>query len=370
MTDNVPVLYLMDHANLGGVQTCLVNLLKATGDPQVEPHIAALYGPGPMSARFEAIGHPLINLGEHKKDSAIPRALRRVIREKGIRIVHAYGVPSCALCEILRGWLGIEELVVHVQSTYRTHHSRPWQNLVEPLLYRRADTLVACSQTVLNPIHRAIPSKVIYNGVDYESLQVAPPEETRRSLRAEFGISPGDFLIGTTGRIFPGKDPLTLCRAAKRLAGEGKNAKVLFLGTGPMADEVRDFAKVAGLSDRIILAGYQSNVKDWLYTLDAFAFPTLHEGLPMALMEAMAVGLPCVVSDFPSATEVVTPGRDALQFKRGDDAELAKLLSRVMDDEVLRQQLGEAGREKVRANFTATTMANECATLYKNLLGG
>jgi glycosyltransferase involved in cell wall biosynthesis len=248
------------------------------------------------------------------------------------------------------------------------HHSRPYQNLVEPLIYRRANHLAACSQTVLNPIHRRIPRSVIYNGVDFDALQAPLPEAMRAELRQQQGIQPDDFLIGVTGRIFAGKDPLTVCRAAVRMAEAGRSFRILFLGTGPMRDDVMQFATEAGLEKQIILAGYQSNIRDWLHVLDAFAFPSLAEGLPMALIEAMAVGLPCVVSDFPAASEVITPGRDALQFKRGDDATLATLLMRLQDDPVLGQQLGQTARATVREKFTAKEMARQTAALYDTLI--
>jgi len=365
------VLHLTDHLNLGGVQTFLLNLLGAWEDPRFVHRAAALYGPGKHHEAFVRAGADPVYAARSKRDPLLPLRLAGLLRRAAPDIIHASGVPSCMLAETLRGVCPQARLITHLQSTYRQHDSQPYQNFVEPLCHRHSDRVIACSLAVLDGFSRNVPVSIVHNGIDLARLAGPPDVQVRAARRRAAGFGDSDFVIGSTGRLVYGKDPGTLCEAFVQVLHRHPHARLLWVGDGPLRAELWESLHRAGAAQQAHCTGFvpAEEVGDWLHAMDLFAFPSLREGLPLSLVEAMHCGLPCVSADFPAAAEVITDGLDGVIVPRRDAGKLADAIAALADDPARRAALGSAARESVRVRFSSQRMAREMAAAYCEVLG-
>ncbi len=363
------VLHVLDHLGAGGIQTYALNLFRHWQDSRIVHRIAALHGPGLNHDRFVELGLTPQYAASSKKSISLLSGLRRIVRDTRPDIVHVYGVPATLICERFWGWLGIRRMVTHLQSTYADHPGQRYQDWLEPLCYRRANHIIACSRAVTAGLHRGAPLTVIPNGIDVTRFAASPALQERLTVRSGMGFDAADVLIGTTGRLVEGKDPWTLCRAFEKLVPDLPQLRLVFVGGGPLHDAMNAWISARGLARRITITGFVSpdSVPAYLHALDVFAFPSLREGSPLALAEAMSAGLPCVCADFPASAEMISPGKDGLIVPREDDKTLADALRTLVMDAGLRGRLGEAAQERALRECAASTMAARIAGVYATL---
>jgi glycosyltransferase involved in cell wall biosynthesis len=185
---------------------------------------------------------------------------------------------------------------------------------------------------------RRAPIEVVTHGVD--------PGRARRGAaacdraRAELGLEPGDAVIGTVGNFTAKKDQASLLRAMAAVVRDHPRARLVLVGSGPLEAELKHTASDLGLADRAVFAGSRHDIVDLLPGFDVFALSSRFEGLPIALLEAMATGLACVATRVGGVPEVVTDGRDGILVEPGDPDALATALGKLLGDENLRGDLG------------------------------
>lgn len=377
------VLHVMDHLGAGGIQTYALNLFRHWQDPEFEHELAALHGPGVNHERFVELGMMPRYAATSKRSLSLPWGLRRIIREVKADIVHVYGVPACLLCEWLRGWLGIPRLVTHLQSTYAKHPGQRYQDVLERLCYWKSDHIIACSRAVTEGLVRRAPVSIFYNGIDvarFLSSEISSEADggylpastpfSRAHTHACLGFPADSFVIGTSGRLVAGKDPFTLLNAFGRLAPQHPQLRLLYVGGGPLLQKLTERAAEAGLAERVHITGFVSpdRVPALLHAMDLFAFPSLREGSPLALAEAMAAGLPVVCGDFPAAAEVIEDGRTGLIFPRKDVGALALAIERCEESPQLCGELAAAGQRHVQEHLSAAAMALQIGQVYREVL--
>jgi len=361
------ILHVLDHLGAGGIQTYALNLFRHWKDERFEHQLCALHGPGVNHERFVSLGMTPRYAATHRNALSLPWGLRRIVRAARPDLLHVYGVPACALVESLRGRMGAPRVIAHLQSTYADHPGQRYQDYLERLCYRRADHIVACSHAVTAGLHRRAPMTIIPNGIDVERFGIA---SGRDEVRAGMGISGDDFVVGSSGRLVVGKDPWTLLRAFERVAREHARVRLLWVGGGPLQGELQEWLSGRGLLERTHWTGFVSpdEVLGLLQAMDLFVFPSLREGSPLALAEAMAAGLPCICADFPAAKETLDDGVTGWSTPRGDDAAMAGHMLRLMEDAPLRMKLARQARQHARKDLSAQAMAQRIADLYFRLL--
>lgn len=362
----VRVLHVIDSMNPGGAQRALLHLIRAMDPERFACDVAVLHGPGPVTAEFAQHGIAPVHLARTKWDPRIPWRLGRLIRSQRYDVVHAHMVPSGFLCEELRKLYAIPRLVVHVQILYRFHEKQRYQNLLEPLMYRRADRVIACSRSVLDSIPRARRAVVVYNSLGEDELAALAACPAQNDARRVLDLPAGAPVIGTVARISPNKNHLMLCHLAAALAPRLKGLTVLFVGSGPEEPAVRALAERLGIANRVIITGYRPDVRPYLAAMDAYVTASLAEGLPVAVIEAMAARKACVLPDCPWAHE--TGGDSAVYFDPRDMDSLIGQTARVLTDAPLRETLGSAAQARARQLFSARRMAQDVAAVYEEII--
>ncbi len=208
----------------------------------------------------------------------------------------------------------------------------------------------------------------IPNGVDLNHFHPAPVERSPEARR-RLGLPAGP-LLAFAGRLDPQKGLHTLLAAVQPLlAGEGET-RLLLMGDGPQRSELEQTVQRAGLSTRVVFRGLVGDVAPYLRASDIFVFPTVGEGMPNALLEAMATGLPCVASAIGGCTDIVTDGETGLLVPPGDAAAFRSALEQLLQSPELRARLGTAARATVVHRFGLERMAERYENCLRTTLTG
>ena len=188
------------------------------------------------------------------------------------------------------------------------------------------------------------------------------------SLRRELGIPPGVPVIGTLGRLNEVKSQDVLIRSFAEISNYSPKPHLLLVGDGPERHRLQQLAEDLGISDRVQFAGYQSRPEQFLHVMDIFALPSRLEGMPLAILEAWAAGLPVVASRVGGVPKMIAQGQTGLLFDSGDEAALTEAMDHLLAHPDEAQRLGEAGREYVRSRFDLRVMAQTYERHYRDLL--
>ncbi len=259
-----------------------------------------------------------------------------------------------------------------------THHLpevRGWRHRVERHWPGRVAAYTAVSATVAGSMVEGLglppgSVRVIPNGVDAGAFARDMLPE-RSAARRRLGLPEGARVVGAVGRLVPEKDPLALLEAFAILAAQDPELHLLWVGDGPLRGEIRQRGESLGLAGRVALAGFLPDVREGLAAMDAFAMPSRSEGQGLALLEALAAGLPAVATDIPAFRETAgDPGRAARLVSPGDAAGMAGALRSILADAQQARQLGEAGRALVRERFPIDAMVGGYADLFAGVLAG
>ena len=233
-------------------------------------------------------------------------------------------------------------------------------------LLRTLDAVIApspsCREELLAAGFPAERIHVIANGVDIALFRPDPAAEAAPPLKTLEGP-----LVLYTGRLIEAKGLLDLLEAWPLLLREVPRAHLVLVGSGPLEEEIRRRVGSPPLAGQVHLTGEVSDVRPYLRAASAFAFPSWAEGLPNALLEAMAMGLPCVATDIPAIRDLIHDGEDGLLVRMKDPGALAATLCRLLSEPSLAARLGRAGRKRVEAEFSLERQVDRLAALYRDL---
>jgi glycosyltransferase involved in cell wall biosynthesis len=211
---------------------------------------------------------------------------------------------------------------------------------------------------------------LMYNGADPVRL-----EPSGTSIRSELGLSEDTLLFGMIGGFYrdPRKDQLTVCRSLPRVFAEIGNAHCIFAGgiesgAEDKAADCINFCIDQRVTDRVHFLGVRADVADILDAMDLFVFSSLHEGLPVAVCEAMLAGVPLIVSDIEPLREMTGNGRFASVFPVHDYEELARQLTRLLSEASARDELASSARKHAEENFSIGAHMTSLCSVYRNLL--
>jgi glycosyltransferase involved in cell wall biosynthesis len=209
-------------------------------------------------------------------------------------------------------------------------------------------------------------SHLIVNGIDAD--RVAAAAMTRAAAREALRLEPDAFVLGTVARFDPIKALDELLQAFAVVARTAPAARLVIVGDGPEGPRLRALAATLGIEARVTLPGFVAGAARLLPALDLYVSASRKEGLPLAILEAMACGLPVVATLVPGHVDVVEEGVTGRLVAPGDRAALARALREAMADPA-RVAMGQAGWRRVAERFAASRMAAETADLYRAVAG-
>lgn len=300
-------------------------------------------------AEIEEAGVPVHCLDARRQtDLGWVRRLRRLVHDRGVDLVHTHmPLPAAAARLALPRPRQGGPALVHTEHNLWDRYRLPTR-LANQLTYRRNAGVVAVSDGVAGSIRADVPVEVVVHGIDTGRLRPATIE-AHRSARRALGLAPEAPVIGTVGNFTAKKDHASLLAATARLVDEHPGIRLVLVGSGPLEDELRARARALGIEGTVVFAGSRDDVFDLLPALDVFTLSSRFEGLPIALLEAMACGVPPVATRVGGIPEVVTDGRDGSLVEPGDPEALATVLGKLLADPVARQEMGAQAARRAAA---------------------
>jgi glycosyltransferase involved in cell wall biosynthesis len=363
------IAHLVTGGELAGGQVVALQLALAAREAGHEALFVSPT-PGELLDRAEAVGFAT-ELVDVRRTTRLGGAVRlaRVLRRREVDVLHTHvHVAANVLGRIAARAAGVSVIShLHIEN-----HFRPSRLARAPLVgldnatARLCSRLVAVSDATRLAFERqGFPIRLletVHNGVDAAAVRAARPV----ALRAELGIADGDLLLAHVGRLAPVKGQQELVEALRDL---GRNdVHVVFFGRdvergGAFAAELERLAD--GLNVRF--AGFRADAAAALGEADALVLPSWIEGLPLVVLEAMAQAKPVVATAVGGTPEAVVDGDTGLLVAPRDVSALTGALERLVGDEDLRRRLGEAGRRRVEAHFSANAMTRRILEIYAEL---
>jgi len=193
---------------------------------------------------------------------------------------------------------------------------------------------------------------VVHNGRDVDQFEAADST----GIEAELGIEPDELVVGTVGRLLERKGHYELVSAWAEVQDGHPNTRLLLVGDGPEREDLQAHAESAGCADSIEFLGRREDVPKLLAAMDVFVFPSHFEGLPGAVIEAMAAGLPIVATPVDGTAELLDAYETGLFVPVKEPAAIAAAISRVLETPALRSSLGERAQERAREQFGTDAM--------------
>jgi glycosyltransferase involved in cell wall biosynthesis len=343
------VLQVCDHLGWEGSRMHGVKRLFAWMIPRFDPErynvsLVSLRKKDLSEETLESFGVDITYLHKSKFDPATLPALLKVIDRKHIDILHLHGYGASTFGR-LAGAMRRLPTIVHEHANLT---DTPWfQKIADAALEPVTDIAIAVSQSTADFVVRArkIPArkvKVVYLGVPLEEFSRRRSEDEVRAARQELGIAPGDFAIGTVTRLHDSKGNSYLVEAARLVLNERPNARFFIVGEGPLREPLEQQARRLNMADRFVFAGFAKDVARVVSAFDVSVFPSLWEGTPLTVFEALAMGKAIVATDADGLMDVLTHERDAIIVPKRDAQALAAGLIRVMDEPQTRERIRAA----------------------------
>jgi glycosyltransferase involved in cell wall biosynthesis len=253
------------------------------------------------------------------------------------------------------------------------HHTKrtPFYYWLDRLCLPRYELVLCVSQDLYERcLQIGVPRErcvYIENAIDTDEFRRrVEPAAARTSL----GLPVERFVIGAVGRLSAEKGFDLLIRAVERLLRGGADVGLLIVGEGDEAPRLRALIAELGLTERVQLLGYRSDVPAIYQALDVFALSSIREGLPNVLLEAMAFAVPVVATRIAGIPGLIGDDENGLLVPAGDVEALTGALTRLHGDAVLRERLGDAGRRTIEERFSFRERMTKIARLYDGLLKG
>jgi glycosyltransferase involved in cell wall biosynthesis len=364
------VLQVCDHLGWEGSRMHGVKRLFAWMIPRFDParhrvSLVSLRKRDLSEETLDALGVDITYLEKGKFDLSTLPALLRVIDAKKIDVLHLHGYGATTFGRMAAKLRGLP-VVLHEHANLT---ATPWYQKVADILLRPyTDIAIAVSQSTADFVigQRQLPAdmvRVVYLGAPFGEFSRTRSVGEVEAARAEIGIQPGDFVIGSVTRLHDSKGNEYLVEAAKLVVDARPGTRFYVFGEGPLLPALEAQCAALGLGDRFVFAGFTKDVARTLSAFDMSVFPSLWEGTPLTVFEALASGRPIVATDADGLVDVLTDGHDARIVPKRDSRALADRMIDLIDHPDERARLGANARITAR-NYDIDTFVAKMGRLY------
>lgn len=367
----IKILECIRQGQIGGGESHLLSLVENLDKEIFEPVVLS-FTDGPMIDKLNEMGVKTYVIHTEKPfDISKWKQVKKLLQKEKIALVHAHGTRAASNVFQAARSLGLPVIyTVHGWSFHDDQNPvikkiRIWS---EKYLTSRMNANISVSesnQRTGSKYFDSFDSVVINNGIDQEKFN---PTRKFKDVRTQLGITKEAILILFIARFTAHKQPLTLIRAFARAIQEAPGLKLLMVGDGDQKEEAIKMIKEAGLEKDIYLQPFRQDVPDVLAAADIFVLPSLWEGLPIGLLEAMSMGKAVIGTNVDGTSEVISENVNGLLTEPGNIQALAAAMVTLSRDESMRNRLGESAKATVTNRFNAAVMTREIEKIYSGLL--
>lgn len=361
------ILFITNHLNVGGISSYLLTLTSGLKQKGHQIYLAS--SGGELEGKFIQAGITLFKVPLKTKNEISYKILlsfwklRSLVLESNIDLIHSHSRTTQVLADLLSRVLGKP----HVFTCH---------GFFKPKIFRQifgcwGQRIIAVSQQVKEHLIKdfklnKFKISVVCNGVDIKNFG---DSSNKDKLRRQLSIST-DFFVGIIARLSDVKGHTYLIQAMSEVIKEFPQSKLLIVGQGKTKDALTRQVNDLGLEASILFIPEIEDTKNLLVAMDIFVMPSLQEGLGLALMEAMAQGIPVVGSAVGGIKTLIQDKKNGLLVAPADSAALAGAIITLLNDAALRRALGGAARKFIIDNFSKEKMVNETEIVYQQVLAG
>lgn len=361
--------YVVSSLDPGGTERLVIDRSLALSSEN-DVFVYCLDTPGLWAASLRQEGIPVYCAWRQPAlDISMVYWLARSFRDNNIDVIHAHQCTPWFYSALSRLIYSRPRLILEELGRFFPEPDKPFRRLINRyVISKLTDRFVAVSGDVRDRLVR-------YEGLDRDQIEVIYTgatesrdltETERLELRREWGFTPDDFVVGTVGRQDPIKNLPMLVEAFAGCAIKMPQLGGLVVGDGPEADNLKRLVERKGLADRIRLTGFHEDARKMVECMDLFVLCSLSEGTSMALLEAMAAGVPVVVTDVGGNPEVVEDGVSGRVIASRDAEALAAAIASTPNSDSV-ERMAAAGKERFQQNFSFSAMLGKFQSIYEDL---
>jgi len=361
------VLHVVISMVVGGAERLVYDMVKYPAFADTPPAVCCMDAVGELGEKLISEGYTVRCKGRKPGlDLSMILWLRERILEEKADVVHAhqyspifYAVPAALLAG------GVK--VVYTEHGRFYPERKSWKrSLLNPVLALGVDHLVSISQATAHamasydnfPLRRI---KVIHNGIDCSGAEV-----DKLAKRSELGISEGSRIIGTAARLNSIKNIQMMLRVLKLVLQEVPEACLVIAGQGEEEKKLKAMAWELGVADQVKFIGLRFDLPEIYQLFEVFLLTSFSEGISVTLLEAMASGIPSVVTDVGGNREVVVEGETGYLLAVDGDQPMAQRICHLLQHSDLASKAGQSGKERVHSQFSVKKMMDSYSLLYKS----
>lgn len=371
MAKKIQLLQVIDRLADGGAETLLITLATGLDRSRFDLHVVALrpWESSQVRRRLREMDIPVTELNQHTAYDipALVGLVRYILRHR-IDIIHTHLLAADIMGRVA-GFLTRRPVVSTIHNNRvdldEEPRRRQWmERTTAHLMCRRLVVVSALLQDEITQWFRLPPNRVITiaNGVDTDRWRRGPDFD-RAAVKGRLagGVYP---FVTNVARMVPQKAQHILIEAARIIGATRPDVRFIMLGGGPLEEELKALAAERGVSAQMVFAGFRPDVPDVLAASEIFVLSSLWEGMPVALLEAMAAGAASVCTDVGGVAQVIQHEKTGLLVPPGDPAALAAALLRCLDDPAYARQLGTAGQEWVEREYGMRPWVRKWEAVY------
>lgn len=369
MKEKINIMHILHSFDAGGLEEVVINLINNLNPSLFNIGVCSLTKGGAFKNR---IGHGIKIFELNKKegnDYLIPFRLMKLFRQQKVQIVHTHNWGT--LCE---GALGAK--LAHIPILLHQEHgtvisvikNKKRRILTIKFLFSYVENQVIA---VSNILRQAIieflnidKSKIItiHNGIEINKFDIIIDKTSKRK---ELGLMDDDIVVGTIGRLASVKNQKVLIQAIRYLLNRLPKIKLILIGKGPLEEELKIFTQNLNLTSKVLFLGQRDDIPELLKIMDVFTLPSLHEGISITLLEAMASGTPVIATDVGGNSEVVINGETGILIPPNDPIRLAEAINDIIKDKNKATLYAQAAKVQIKNKFSLEKMVEKYENLYK-----
>jgi len=370
------ILIIMATYKLSGPGKNLFQYLQYAGSEDINYMVLNFIRPGDTCHEFYLAAKQMninINLLTQKRklDPSLIVQTYNIVRENNFNIIQSHGYKSHLICLVLSRLFKIKWVAMAHGWTEENIKIR-FYNKLEMLLLRYADLAIGVSPNlfgVLKKIRKdAKKTLMVLNAIECEKYSAINDVD---DIRTKYAIFNKDIVIGVIGRLSPEKGQIYAIEAFVEIIRKYKttnNIYLLLVGDGPDEYKLKQLTKDLGFGKNIIFAGYQSNIIPYMASIDLLLLPSLSEGLPNVVLEALCMRKPVVATRVGGIEEIIDDGDNGIIVNPGNVTEIADAILSVLSDQNIRQKLIENSIKNLYPKFSPAHRAKQLTSAYYDLV--
>ncbi len=359
------------QGKIGGGESVLLNLVQHLNKDEFEPVVLS-FTDGPMVEELKSAGITVhVIYTEKPFDFTVWKRVKQLMGKEKIDIVHAHGTRAASNMFWAAGKMKLPFIYTSHGWSFHQDQNKITQRLRirgEKFLTQRADVNICVSQSNADEgkkLFEKFDPVVILNAVDVQRFDYRISGE---GIRKEVGIEPSGILVSFIARFTWQKQPLALIRAFEKAVKTNPNLKLLMVGEGEEREKAIQLVRERNLDKQIIMLPFRKDVPELLAATDIFVLPSLWEGLPMALLEAMAMGRAIIASCVDGTAEVIRNNENGILIDTENlEQNLSEAIVRLAENEHLRKTLSSNALKRIQQHYNVQTMTQTNEGIYREL---